>query len=31
MMKTGISQIATNNITEASGGELQRVSIVEHS
>ncbi|TKI40314.1 ABC transporter ATP-binding protein [Bacillus mycoides] len=27
MKKTGISQIATNNITEASGGELQRVSI----
>ncbi|PFD33349.1 ABC transporter ATP-binding protein [Bacillus cereus] len=27
MKKTGISQIATNNITEASGGQLQRVSI----
>lgn len=27
MKKMGISQIATNNITEASGGELQRVSI----
>ncbi|MCQ6568854.1 ABC transporter ATP-binding protein [Bacillus mycoides] len=27
MKKTGISQIATNNITETSGGELQRVSI----